>query len=52
MNTCLPKKDRANIDAGDLAELRKIAKAYEALTQKQVNELIGEGSWMEICNGD
>jgi hypothetical protein len=46
------KKDRANIDAGDLAELRKIAKAYEALTQKQVNELIGEGSWMEICNGD
>jgi len=45
------KKDRANIDESDLAKLRKIATGYEALTEQQVNELIDEGSWMEICNG-
>jgi hypothetical protein len=45
------KKDRANIDESDLVKLRKIAKGYETLTDQQVNELIDEGSWMEICNG-
>jgi hypothetical protein len=46
------KKDRANIEDDDLAKLRKLAKTYEALTPQQMNELIDEGSWMEICNGD
>jgi hypothetical protein len=46
------KKDQANIKDRDLVRLRKIAKAYEALSQQQANELIDEGSWMEICNGD
>jgi hypothetical protein len=46
------KKDQASIEAGDLAKLRKIAKTYEALTQQQVDELIDEGSWMEICRGN
>ena len=45
------KKDRANIEDSELANLRKIAKAYEALTEQQVDELIDEGSWMEICDG-
>jgi hypothetical protein len=45
------KKDRANIDDSDLAKLRKIAKGYETLTERQVDELMDEGSWMEICNG-
>ena len=45
------KQDRANIEDSDLAKLRKIAKAYEALAEHQVDELIGDGSWMEICNG-
>jgi len=45
------KKDLANIEDNDLAKLRKIAKAYEALTEQQVDALIDEGSWMEICNG-
>jgi hypothetical protein len=31
--------------------LRKLAKLYEALTEQRVDELIDEGSWMEICNG-
>lgn len=46
------KKDRANIEDNDLAKLRKLAKAYEALTQQQANELIADGSWKEICNVD
>jgi hypothetical protein len=46
------KKDRANIEDSELAKLRKLAKVYEVLTEHEVNELIGEGSWMEICNGD
>ena len=46
------KKDQANITNGDLARLRKIAKGYEALTPQQLDELIDDGSWMEICNGD
>jgi hypothetical protein len=45
------KKDQANLEVSDLAKLRKIAKAYEALTEQEVNELIHEGSWTEICNG-
>jgi hypothetical protein len=45
------KQDRANIEDSELASLRKIAKAYEALTEQQVDELIDEGSWMEICDG-
>lgn len=44
------KKDRANIEEDDLARFRKIAKAYETLTEQQVDELIEECSWMEICN--
>ena len=46
------KNDRANIEDNDLANLRKLAKDYEALTEQQVDELIDERSWMEICNGD
>jgi hypothetical protein len=45
------KKDRANIEDSDLANLRKIAKGYEVLTERQVDELIDEGTWKEICNG-
>jgi hypothetical protein len=46
------KNDRANIEDNDLAKLRKLARVYEALTEQSVDELIDEGSWMEICNGD
>jgi hypothetical protein len=44
------KKDRANIEDNDLVRFRKIAKAYETLTKRQVDELIEECSWTEICN--
>jgi hypothetical protein len=46
------KQDRANIDAEELATFRKLAKAYEGLTSQQVNRLLRDGDWVEICHGD
>jgi hypothetical protein len=46
------KKDRANIEAEDLAKFRKLAKAYGTLSRQQVDELIQKSLWMEICNDD
>ena len=46
------KQDRANIEDDELADFRKIAKAYGNLTAQQVNQLIQDKDWMEICNGD
>jgi hypothetical protein len=45
------KQDRANIDDDELVAFRKLAKAYGALTAQQVNRLLHDQSWMEICNG-
>ena len=44
------KKDQDNIEDDDLARFRKIAKAYETLTEHQVDQLKNDGWWMEICN--
>ena len=46
------KQDRANIADDELADYRKLVKAYAGLTIHQVNQLIRESDWMEICNGD
>jgi hypothetical protein len=46
------KQDRANIDDDELVEFRKLAKAYGALTLKQINRLLQDQHWMEICNGN
>ncbi len=46
------KQYRANIDDDELVEFRKLTKAYGRLTPKQVNQLIRDQDWMEICNGD
>jgi hypothetical protein len=46
------KQDRANIEDDELAEFRKLVKIYAALTVHQVNRLIQERNWMEICNGN
>jgi hypothetical protein len=42
------KKDRANIDDEELAEFRKLAKVYEAMTEQQIEQLIQNNWWMEI----
>jgi len=46
------KQDRANIEDDELAGFRRIAKAYGNLTAEQVNQLVRDNDWMEICNGD
>jgi len=44
------KKDLANINDTDLADFRKLASAYAALTTQQIDRLIQEQNWFEICN--
>ena len=44
------KQDRANIDDDELVEFRKLTKVYGSLTPKQVNRLLQDQDWMEICN--
>ena len=46
------KKDRSNIEDSELAKFRKLAKVYETLTDYQVDWLMQENSWMEICNDE
>ena len=46
------KKDLANIDDDDLADFRKLAKAYEGLTEQQIGALLKDGDFVEICHGD
>ena len=46
------KKDRDNIEDNELVKFRKLAKVYESLTEQQVNWLMQENSWMEICNDE
>ena len=46
------KQNRANIDNDELAEFRRIAKAYETIPEERVAELIANQDWMEICNED
>jgi len=42
------KKDQANISASDLADLRRLAKGYAALSDTQVQQLLDNRDWMEI----
>lgn len=44
------KQDRANIDDDELISFRRLAKAYAQLTDSQVNLLVNNEDWMEICN--
>jgi hypothetical protein len=46
------KKDRDNIEDSELAKFRKLAKVYETLMDHQVDWLMQENSWMEICNDE
>ena len=46
------KKDRANIDAAELAGFRELAKVYETLTVVQLDALLTDKEFEEICDGD
>jgi hypothetical protein len=45
------KQDRADIAHDELADFRKLVKAYASLTTHQLSQLLGDKDWMEICNG-
>ena len=44
------KQDRANIDEGELLQFRALAKAYATLTETQLNKLIADKEFLEICH--
>ncbi len=44
------KKDRANISGGELIDYRVLAKGYASLTGHQLDELLKDRDFMEICN--
>jgi len=46
------KKDRDKIDANELEGFRKLAKAYDALTDSQLSKLLVEKDLSEICDGN
>ena len=46
------KQDRANIDDDELAAFRKLVKGYQALTELQINRLLDDQDWVEICHGN
>lgn len=46
------KKDRAKINAHGLEGFRKLAKAYDAVTDRQLSKLLADKDLTEICNGD
>jgi hypothetical protein len=43
------KKDKANISASELAAFRLLAKRYEALTAKHLDDLLTANDLREIC---
>lgn len=46
------KKDRDNIEDDELDGFRKIATAYDTLTDKQLSKLLEDKDLTEICDGD
>lgn len=46
------KKDRENIEDNELLTFRSLAKSYAGLTGKQLEQLIQDGDFVEICHDD
>lgn len=44
------KKDRDNIDSDELAQFKLLAKSYAALSSKEVQQLIDDHYFLEICH--
>jgi len=44
------KKDRDNIDDRELAAFRKLARTYEGLDDQQLDRLLKDGDFTEICH--
>lgn len=46
------KKDRANINEAELRAFRQLAKAYAVLAFDQIQALLANQDWIEICHDD
>jgi hypothetical protein len=46
------KKDRANIDAAELQGFRDLATSYARLTADNVEDLLKDKAFVEICDGE
>jgi hypothetical protein len=46
------KQDLANIKDAELAGFRKLANRYAALTAQQIDRLVRDQDWFEICSCD
>lgn len=44
------KKDRDNIDDDELTGFRRLAKVYDGLNDRQIDRLVADGDWLEICD--
>jgi hypothetical protein len=44
------KKDRDNIESDELAQFRQLAKSYSALNEVQVQQLLDDQHFVEICH--
>jgi len=44
------KQDKANIAQDELPAFRKLATAYADLTDKQLQQLLANGNWLEITD--
>lgn len=46
------KKDRGNIDDGELEDFRSLAKSYARLNEQRLDELLRNEDLKERCDGD
>ena len=46
------KQDRDNIEDDELAAFRQLTKSYETLSDRQIAQLVRNGSLTEICHDD
>ena len=44
------KQDRANIDDDELADFRKLAQAYERMTDTELTAALNQGDLLELCD--
>ena len=44
------KKDRANIDNGELADFKKLAQAYDRMTDSELASALRQGDLLELCD--
>ena len=44
------KKDRANIDDDELADFKKLARAFSRMTDAELRAVLNHGDLLELCD--